>query len=125
MPRNSKPIAIIIAARYASRRFLGKPLARINDLTMINRDLRIPEHVQTFGGDVLMTPATNGTERVLRAAGMLATTPALVLTLQGSRTHWAVDSREAIIDDEGDFLNVQDWPAPASRQYARAPAHSP
>ncbi|MER8722164.1 hypothetical protein NKH64_28005 [Mesorhizobium sp. M0999] len=76
MPRNSKTIAIIVAARYASRCFLGKPLARINDLTMINRDARIPEHVQSFGGDVLMTPATckNGTERVLRAAGMLATT---------------------------------------------------
>lgn len=104
MPRNSKPIAIIIPARYASSRFLGKPLARINGQTMINRvwslaravpgideiyiatdDTRIAEHVQSFGGNVLMTPATctNGTERVLRAAGMLATTPAVVVNLQG------------------------------------------
>ncbi|RRH99659.1 3-deoxy-manno-octulosonate cytidylyltransferase [Mesorhizobium tamadayense] len=104
MPSASSPIAIIIPARYGSSRLLGKPLARITGRTMINRvwslacaavgadvvcvatdDERIAEHVRSFGGDVVITPkeCTNGTERVLTAAEMLATTPAVVVNLQG------------------------------------------
>ncbi|MER8604871.1 3-deoxy-manno-octulosonate cytidylyltransferase [Mesorhizobium sp. M1233] len=104
MPQTSKPVAIIIPARYGSSRFVGKPLAMITGRTMINRvwslaravsgvnevcvatdDERIAEHVRSFGGDVVITPkeCTNGTERVLRAAGMLATRPAVVVNLQG------------------------------------------
>ncbi|MER9216822.1 3-deoxy-manno-octulosonate cytidylyltransferase [Mesorhizobium sp. M0663] len=104
MPRTSSPVAIIIPARYGSSRFLGKPLAMITGRTMINRvwslacavadvdvvcvatdDERIAEHVQSFSGHVAITPndCTNGTERVLTAAEMLATTPAVVVNLQG------------------------------------------
>ncbi|MER8950492.1 3-deoxy-manno-octulosonate cytidylyltransferase [Mesorhizobium sp. M0809] len=104
MPRASSPVAIIIPARYASTRFRGKPLAMITGRTMINRvwslaravsgvnevcvatdDEHIAEHVRSFGGHVVITPkeCANGTERVLRAAEMLATTPAVVVNLQG------------------------------------------
>ncbi|RWM24717.1 3-deoxy-manno-octulosonate cytidylyltransferase [Mesorhizobium sp.] len=104
MPRTSSPVAIIIPARYGSSRFVGKPLAMIAGRTMINRvwslaravsdvdevciatdDERIAEHVRSFGGCVVTTPkeCTNGTERVLIAAQMLSTTPAVVVNLQG------------------------------------------
>ncbi|MBB6413725.1 3-deoxy-manno-octulosonate cytidylyltransferase [Mesorhizobium sangaii] len=104
MPSVSSPIAIIIPARYGSSRLFGKPLATITGRTMINRvwslacaaagadvvcvatdDERIAEHVRSFGGNVVITPkeCTNGTERVLSAAKMLATTPAVVVNLQG------------------------------------------
>ncbi|RUV77478.1 3-deoxy-manno-octulosonate cytidylyltransferase [Mesorhizobium sp. M5C.F.Cr.IN.023.01.1.1] len=104
MPRTSRSIAIIIPARYGSSRFPGKPLAMISGRTMINRvwalaravsgvdevcvatdDERIANHVRNFGGHVVLTgeECTNGTERVLRASEMLATTPSVVLNLQG------------------------------------------
>lgn len=75
----------IIPARYASSRFLGKPLAMIGGKTMIERvyrgcrentklsdlvvatdDLRIFEAVSAFGGKVVMTDKnhTNGTSRI-------------------------------------------------------------
>jgi len=78
----------IIPARYASTRFPGKPLADIKGKSMIQRvyeqskkasilselyvatdDVRIEEHVKSFGGNVVMTPAEcrNGTERCFEA----------------------------------------------------------
>ena len=62
----------IIPARYASTRFPGKPLARIGQMTMIERvwrqvrrvlddvwvatdDSRIYDAVKEFGGNVVMT----------------------------------------------------------------------
>lgn len=95
---------IIIPARYGSTRFAGKPLEAIVGRTMIHRvwciarsvsgiddvfvatdDRRIAEHVRSFGGQALMTPAdcANGTERVLRAAAALTPAPAIVVNLQG------------------------------------------
>jgi len=74
----------IIPARYASTRFPGKPLVNIHGKTMIQRvyeqakktsslkevyvatdDSRIYDHVQAFGGNVVMTSETHrtGTER--------------------------------------------------------------
>lgn len=74
----------IIPARFASTRFPGKPLALINGKTMIERvyaralqaellyevvvatdDERIFNHVQSFGGKVVMTSPnhTSGTDR--------------------------------------------------------------
>lgn len=74
----------IIPSRYASSRFPGKPLIDIQGKSMIQRvyeqasksilisevvvatdDQRIYEHVQSFGGEVMMTSEahTNGTER--------------------------------------------------------------
>ncbi len=75
----------VIPARYASSRFPGKPLCRINGKTMIQRvyeqslkscvltelvvatdDERIFTHVRDFGGRVLMTSNQhqNGTSRI-------------------------------------------------------------
>jgi 3-deoxy-manno-octulosonate cytidylyltransferase (CMP-KDO synthetase) len=74
----------IIPARFASTRFMGKPLVVIDGKSMIQRvyeqakqckslahvvvatdDARIFEHVQSFGGDVIMTADTHqsGTDR--------------------------------------------------------------
>lgn len=80
----------IIPARYQSTRFPGKPLAMINDKTMIQwvyenvknalaevwvatDDDRIFEAVQKFGGNVLKTQSTHksGTDRCAEAARIL------------------------------------------------------
>jgi 3-deoxy-manno-octulosonate cytidylyltransferase (CMP-KDO synthetase) len=74
----------VIPARYASTRFMGKPLVDINGKSMIQRvyeqakqckslarvvvatdDERIFKHVESFGGDVVMTADTHqsGTDR--------------------------------------------------------------
>lgn len=74
----------VIPARYGSSRFPGKPLVKIGDKTMIQRvyeqaskaknlhqvivatdDIRIFDHVEQFGGKVLMTSNEhlNGTSR--------------------------------------------------------------
>lgn len=79
----------IIPARYASTRFPGKPLAEINGKSMIQRvyeqvqkvnllkeiviatdDTRIYNHVESFGGQVVMTSPDHktGTERCYEAA---------------------------------------------------------
>ncbi|MEI8703466.1 3-deoxy-manno-octulosonate cytidylyltransferase [Mesorhizobium sp. ISC15] len=120
MTKASSSVAIIIPARYGSSRFLGKPLAMITGRTMINRiwslaravpgvdevcvatdDERIAEHVRSFGGDVVITSkeCANGTERVLRAAEMLATTPAIVLNLQGDAVLTPPWTITALIDE--------------------------
>ncbi|MFC5269881.1 3-deoxy-manno-octulosonate cytidylyltransferase [Adhaeribacter terreus] len=77
----------IIPARYASTRFPGKPLVEIGGKSMIQRvyeqaqkarlqkvlvatdDVRILEHVQSFGGNVVMTSEKHesGTDRCFEA----------------------------------------------------------
>ncbi|MES0057221.1 3-deoxy-manno-octulosonate cytidylyltransferase [Mesorhizobium sp. M0078] len=120
MPKASSPVAIIIPSRYGSSRFLGKPLAMITGRTMINRiwslacavpgvdhvcvatdDERIADHVRSFGGEVVMTPkeCANGTERVLRAAEMLVTTPSIVVNLQGDAVLTPPWTITALIDE--------------------------
>jgi len=76
MPVRPKSLVVaIIPARYASTRFPGKPLVQIKGKTLIQRtfesakrcplidklivatdDQRIFDHVQSFGGSVVMTP---------------------------------------------------------------------
>ena len=94
----------IIPARYASTRFPGKPLTDIHGKSMIQRvyeqclkakldrvvvatdDDRIFEHVQKFGGEVVMTANTHksGTDRIAEAAKTLhLTDEAIVLNIQG------------------------------------------
>ena len=81
----------IIPARYASTRFPGKPLVMLGDRTMIQRvyeqvskaqrptkiivatdDQRIFDHVQSFGGQVVMTAAhhLSGTDRCAEVAAL-------------------------------------------------------
>jgi len=80
----------IIPARYASKRFPGKPLAMIGDKTMVQRvydqvknsvdtlfvatdDKRIFEEVQKFGGRAIMTSSEHlsGTDRCAEAAELI------------------------------------------------------
>lgn len=103
--RMSKPnIVIIIPARYHSTRLPGKPLAMIHGQSMIERcyriarsvehiqgvyvatdDARIQEHVQGFGGQAIMTPAScnNGSERAFAALEALEHTPEMIINFQG------------------------------------------
>jgi 3-deoxy-manno-octulosonate cytidylyltransferase (CMP-KDO synthetase) len=83
---------IIIPARFASSRFPGKPLALIAGRSLIQRvyervtasqraravivatdDMRIAEHVGSFGGRVIMTPSElpSGTDRIAAALRIL------------------------------------------------------
>lgn len=82
----------IIPARYSSTRFPGKPLVKINGVTMIERvyrqaslstklsavivatdDQRIFDHVRSFGGRVLMTSTSHqtGTDRIAEVISKL------------------------------------------------------
>ncbi len=81
---------VIIPARYNSSRFPGKPLAMINDKTMIQTvylrvqkfvpdvyvatdDVRIQEHILDFGGKVVMTSDSHksGTDRCAEAIAQI------------------------------------------------------
>ena len=95
----------IIPARFASSRFPGKPLIDIGGKTMIQRvyeqalkstslskvtvatdDARIFEHVQSFGGSVVMTSESHqsGTDRCYEAAANSGVEKdAVVLNIQG------------------------------------------
>ncbi len=96
----------LIPARYASRRFPGKPLATILDKPMIEHvykrtaqasvqqvwvatdDVRIYQAVEKFGGQVIMTQSTHlcGTDRIAEALRKLTQTqaaPQWVLNVQG------------------------------------------
>jgi len=103
---NKEKILGIIPARYASTRFPGKPLALINDKSMIQLvyeqtakaldnvivatdDQRIFEVVEKFGGKAVMTSEahTSGTERCLEAAQIYsvhtATNFDVIINVQG------------------------------------------
>lgn len=95
---------IIIPARFKSSRFPGKPLALINNRSLIFRtwsiaktikhidevfiatdDIQIKDHVTDFGAKVVMTSdaCQNGTERVFEAVNNLKIKPDVIINLQG------------------------------------------
>ncbi len=97
-------IAIVIPARFGSRRFPGKPMASIRGRSLLNRvwsiakmvtgvaevyiatdDERVADHAQSFGAKVIMTApeCENGTERVHQAMLTLPRRPDAVINLQG------------------------------------------
>lgn len=97
-------IAGIIPARYASTRFPGKPLAKIEGKTMIHRvyeqaakskslsrvvvatdDERIARHVKDFGGEVIITSDKHpsGTDRCAEVAQKLGPDYRYVINIQG------------------------------------------
>jgi 3-deoxy-manno-octulosonate cytidylyltransferase (CMP-KDO synthetase) len=101
-----KDILGIIPARYASTRFPGKPLVTLGKMSMIERvyraisdvlehvliatdDKRIQDHVESFGGEVVMTSEKHrsGTDRCAEAmeiyAGSRLTNFNIVLNVQG------------------------------------------
>jgi len=97
-------IAIVIPARYGSRRLPGKPMSLIAGRSLLSRmwgiakavqgvaavyvatdDERVAEHARSFGGEVIMTdPACeNGTERVYQAMTRIDRKFDAVINLQG------------------------------------------
>lgn len=108
--------AIIIPARYESKRFPGKALVKIGDKPLIEHvyrqarkvrgvgqvlvatdDQRIRRAVEEFGGRAVMTAAGHkcGTERVAEAAGPL---PAeIIVNLQGDEPRIDPGSIEKVI----------------------------
>jgi len=98
---------IVVPARYGSTRFLGKPLAAINGISMLRRtariaelasaeiencryvvatdDTRIEEHCQAHGLEYVMTPTTlkTGSDRALAAAEALNQSYDRIINLQG------------------------------------------
>jgi 3-deoxy-manno-octulosonate cytidylyltransferase (CMP-KDO synthetase) len=98
----------IIPARYNSTRFPGKPLALIHGKTMIERvfnrasgaatlskvivatdDIRIYDHVLSFGGHAVMTHSAHisGTERCAEAVAALGSDFELVVNIQGDQPY--------------------------------------
>lgn len=114
--------AIIIPARYASKRFPGKPLALIAHKTMLQRvieiahsaaadfdnsevivatdDERIAEHTRAIGTKVLLTSVDcpTGTDRCLEAAQQLPYPPDFVLNLQGDVPFTPVHFLKALLN---------------------------
>ncbi len=97
-------IAGIIPARYASTRFPGKPLVKIEGKTMIHRvweqamkskslsrvvvatdDNRIAQHVKDFGGEAIITASNHpsGTDRCAELLQKLGKDYQYVINIQG------------------------------------------
>lgn len=107
--------AIVIPARYDSKRFPGKPLAMIAGYPMIYRtwmlaksvesadrvyiatdSQKISEVASAFGASVIMTSEScrNGSERVHQAMEQLSSKPEIVVNLQGDSVltpPWIID----------------------------------
>jgi 3-deoxy-manno-octulosonate cytidylyltransferase (CMP-KDO synthetase) len=124
-------IAGIIPARYASTRFPGKPLIDIQGKTMIQRvyeqsakskslhklvvatdDERILEHVQSFGGEALMTSTdhANGTDRCWDALQQLGDDYQYVINIQGDEPFIdprQIDELASVLQDGSTELATQ------------------
>ncbi|MFN3075756.1 MAG: 3-deoxy-manno-octulosonate cytidylyltransferase [Alphaproteobacteria bacterium] len=112
-------IAIVIPARYGSRRYPGKPMVQIRGRSLLERvwgiakavrgvsevyvateDERIKAFAEGFGAKAIMTSpeCENGTERAREAIGKLAKRPDAVINLQGDAVltpPWVV---QALVD---------------------------
>jgi len=96
--------AVIIPSRYSSQRLPQKPLAMLRGKSLVQRvyekakaadniDIvivatdheEIAEHVQSFGGEVIMTSpeCPSGTDRVAEAAAALSEEYGIVINVQG------------------------------------------
>jgi 3-deoxy-manno-octulosonate cytidylyltransferase (CMP-KDO synthetase) len=107
MEEKKPEVIAIIPARYHSNRFEGKPLALINDKTMIQHvveralqvdllsqvvvatdDERIADTVHSFGGEVVMTKSDHatGTDRLAEAASLIDITEHdIIVNIQGDQ----------------------------------------
>ena len=121
----------IIPARYASTRFPGKPLADILGKSMIQRvyeqasqskllekmivatdDERIIKHVESFGGNVVMTGSNHpsGTDRCLEALQQLKGDYRYVINIQGDEpliSSDQVDELAIVLGDESIEIATQ------------------
>lgn len=112
-------IAIVIPARYGSRRFPGKPLVEIKGRSILNRawsiakavervsevyvateDARVAEHAAGFGAQAIMTSkeCANGTERVREALKALPKPPDAVINFQGDAVLTPPSVVQALVD---------------------------
>jgi len=92
----------IIPARYASSRYPGKPLVPIGGMSMVERvyrqavlalgngrvwvatdDVRIAEHVETFGAVCMTGACASGTDRCAEAARLLNLGKGVIVNVQG------------------------------------------
>jgi 3-deoxy-manno-octulosonate cytidylyltransferase (CMP-KDO synthetase) len=95
-------VYVIIPARYASTRFPGKPVVPIGGMSMVERvyrqavhavgegkvwvatdDVRIAEHVQTFGAVCMTGECASGTDRCAEAARRLNLNTGVIVNVQG------------------------------------------
>jgi 3-deoxy-manno-octulosonate cytidylyltransferase (CMP-KDO synthetase) len=124
-------VLIVIPARYASSRYLGKPLVALRGAdgqsrTLIERswlaankvdgvdrvvvatdDDRIKDAAEAFGAEVVMTSSTceNGTERCAEAHAVLGGGYDIVVNLQGDAPltpHWFVEDLIAGLKSDPD-----------------------
>lgn len=115
---SNKKSMVIIPARYGSTRFPGKPLAMIKGLTMVRRvydqcvaslahsvmvatdDVRIFDHVNSFGGQVLMTSSahTSGTDRCAEAAKKCADEFDFIINVQGDEPYIDPEQINQVLD---------------------------
>ena len=117
----------IIPSRYNSTRFPGKPLVDIGGKSMIQRvykqaqkvrsfskiivatdDVRIEEHVKSFGGDVIMTSAEHqsGTDRCGEVVRKLKENYDIVVNIQGDEPFIQPEQLEKLITTFDD-VNTQ------------------
>ena len=113
-------IAIVIPARYGSKRLPGKPMAAIAGVSLLERvwriasavkgvsgvyvatdDQRVADHALSFGAQPVMTPSdvATGTDRVRAALPLIEDKPDAVINLQGDAVltpPWVV---QALVDE--------------------------
>jgi len=113
---------IVVPARYGSTRFLGKPLAKINGISMLRRTARIAEqassyiencdyvvatdddriimHCKKHGIEAVMTPDTlkTGSDRALAATEAMGKPYDFIINLQGDAPFIPVSSIIALAD---------------------------
>lgn len=108
----------IIPARYGSSRFPGKPLCLIHGKSMIQRvyeqaakavcldevvvatdDQRIYDHVEAFGGNVVMTFAHHhsGTDRCLEALNRMPNKYDIAINIQGDEPYLDPSQIEEVV----------------------------
>jgi 3-deoxy-manno-octulosonate cytidylyltransferase (CMP-KDO synthetase) len=114
----------VIPARYASTRFPGKPLTDILGMSMVERvfrqaskaaslsrvvvatdDRRIYEHVESFGGEAIMTSPlhASGTDRCAEVVHDLGINKGIVVNIQGDEPFIdpsQIDLLVGVFDDE-------------------------
>lgn len=112
-------IAIVIPARFASKRLPGKPMVKVAGVSLLERvwriakavegvsavyvatdDDRVADHARSFGAEPVMTPSdvATGTDRVRAALHAMQDPPDAVINLQGDAVltpPWVV---QALVD---------------------------
>lgn len=120
-------VLAVIPARFASTRFPGKPLVDIRGKSMIQRvyeqvtkaklvskvivatdDKRIFDHVESFGGEVLMTAENHqsGTDRCAEISAQL-TDYEIIINVQGDEPFLSPEDVDKVVQPFLDKKNVQ------------------